>query len=825
MRTKDKGSKLGIERFSPKYWNTEISQGLERYKKFFDQGAESIKVYRGGHTLDEVTRRLNCWWYLIETVLPAYFSSAPKVEINLRKRAGGTIYQIVSTGLERSTQYAMDSCFDFSDVAYNAAKTWALIGQAALWPSYEAEFEDREEEFELRETEDGLATLDGEIIKEDEFSEILEDEMGIRGIKTIEAKKDEKAILDLIPYPDYLESDARQESEKTWIAKRAYMSREQVEKVFGSDMGKKLSFDSYPEKSAKNSYRERNIYDGKAELWEIHCAESEKMYWLQAKGEKSILESGEPALKFEGFYPSVTIKASTDPESIIPVSDYTHAKDQILEVERLTTRIHATTLAIRSNAAYDATLGKEIEDILKGDLRMIPVKSWPAYKSRGGLQAGMEFLQVEQYIHALGVLVESRETALQKLYEIAKCGELLRGTSDPRKTATANRLENQWSSLQLIVRQNQFAKFIGDGISKLTAVIAQQFSPQKLFDTGDVEELIKLGLPQGADPQQAFQQTEAVKAQYLEICRNNIERTYRIEVSSDSMVALNEAQEREDGVALMQSAGGFFDQMKGLIEQYPPLAPFSMELFKNVIRRYRGGKELEPLFVSALGQVAQIAEQKTAQAAQQPPDPKMQEIQGRLQIADMEAQAKMRLAEIEGGIRTQEANINMQIEQMKAQAENLRAQNEIWKSQQDVLAEQRRLEIETNKVQVEVLKVQAETNVDMSNLKVIEENNRLQALLQAQAQDIEKTKIDIQSTLEQIRLLSDRVNQSEIKSAQVASKPVDGTTMPKIEIHNHPAKPSKRVGKFMPDGSVELSDISDDAEPTDLNPGRPKAKL
>lgn len=815
------------ERYGAKYWNSEISSSTERHKAFFDQAKESINVFTTKHKYLDSERRLNAWWFLVESLLPAYYSSTPKVEVNLRKNAGGTIYQIVSTGLERSTQYGLDEYFDFDNVGLGAARSFLLTGRACLWARYEADIEDKLIEVSVKQTETGLVDSYGAPYKISDDVELEETENGLIAKEYKKAKNEERAVLDLVSYHDYLESDARTEDEITWKARRAYMTEDQVESMFGGDMVKKLNFDAYPESATRDRYKNRSQYDGKAELWEIHCEESGKVYWFQAKGEKSIIESGDPALKFEGFYPCEVINATLSPDSTIPVSDYTHARDQILEVERLTSRIHSTIISIRTNALYDATMGKEVEDILKGDLRMIPVKNWPSYKgARGGLANGTEFLNIDPYIKALDTLVNSREQALQKLYEIMKCSELLRGTSDPRKTATANRLENQWSSMQLVVRQNQFAKFISKSIAKVGAIIAQQFSDERLIEIGDVSSLIGqvvAGSPEAQDPMMAEQLMQSLTAQYLEICRNNIERCYRIEISSDSMVAIDEAQERKDAADLMTSAGGFFDQMKSMVEQYPSLAPFAVELFKFTIRRYKGGKELEPIFTTAIQSVSKLAQVKEQQAAQTPPDPKMMEIQGRMQIAQMESQSKIELAKLNSQDQQNKTMAEVQQSAAEVQIDRMRAEVESFKAQQEAISKQRELEIKANQVQVDILKIQAETNVDMSNLKIIDENNKLQALLQTQAQDLERTKLQVQSTLEQIRLLHEKVASTEAKANEAVKPRPEGSKMPKIEIHNHPAKPSKRVGKFMPDGSVELSDISDDAEPTDLDPGRPKA--
>ncbi|NCV85403.1 MAG: hypothetical protein EBW14_05925, partial [Oxalobacteraceae bacterium] len=65
--------------------------------------------------------------------------------------------------------------------------------------------------------------------------------------------------------------------------------------------------------------------------------------------------------------------------------------------------------------------------------------------------------------------------------------------------------------------------------------------------------------------------------------------------STDSMVALDQAQDKADGLDLLNTCGQFFDQMKTMIEQYPPLSIFAMDLMQNMVRRFKGGKELDAL--------------------------------------------------------------------------------------------------------------------------------------------------------------------------------------------------------------------------------------
>ena len=797
-----------VERFSSTYWKTEITRAEERSKKFIEMAEESIRVYNAQKQvgiLNDTERRLNVWWYCVNTLLPAYYSSTPKAEVSLRKRTGGTLEEISAVILERNIQYLMDCEFPFDNVGYNAALQFLLTGRAVLWARYEAEIEEEEMEIALFPSADGTLVDDqGQPFTQ----EILEQREGPGGLVLakvkIEKKESDDACLDVVQYNDYFCSDARNEMEVEWRSRRAYLTRPQAEELFGVEVADKMHFDSFPDKATKDWNKDSDKYEGKAEVYEIWCEETEKVYWGHKSAEKFIIHESEPPIDFEGFYPCSVIAQSADPDSVIPVSDYAHVKDQILEIERLTTRIHAVTQTIRTNALYDASLGLQVEQLMIGDLKMVPVMNWPSYKSRGGLQSGVEFMDIAPYVNALQQLQAARQSALQQLYETLKVSDLLRGTSEQYKSATANRLESQWSSLGLVVRQNMFCKFISDAIAKLGTIIAEQFDPETIFDVGDADRMIEAilppmpempqlpmpemdqeGMPPGepgmemAPPPPPMpmgptieQQVAMVKEQILGFLRDDDKVNYRIKIASDSMVAIDQAQEQQEGAQLMSTAGEFFNQMRSLIEQYPPLLGFSIELFQNVIKRFKSGKELDGIFTKALNQIGEIAKAKEEAAKQPPPpDPALQEMQTRMQIAQMEAQARIQAVQIQAQdgheknmLAAQEQQIKMQREQLAGNVQLQKAQLEQYVAEQELALKQQELQIKANSVQVDMLKVQAMTQSDSMKHEITAENNRLQGLLEVQKLEAQQTQFRL---AQQEKLMEERRLQQEQQIEQI----------------------------------------------------------
>jgi hypothetical protein len=784
-----------IKKYSPRWWKAQISEAEERRKSFIDQAEESIRVYNAQKdrtVMNDVERRINVWWYCINTLLPAYYSSTPQAEVDLRKRSGSLPYQLGSVILERNTQYAMDVHFSFDQVGYLAALQFLLTGQAVLWARYAPKFETVMQEIALVKTPDGLMTGDGKPYEGDTTNLVESDSNLVMVSVEVERKIDEKAILDIVQYNDYFCSDARTEAEVEWRARRAYLSRERANEMFGAEVADTLKYTSYPDVIKKSIRRKDDKYEGKAEVFEIWCEETDKVYWLSKDSENPIIEASSPPIKYEKFYPCSVITQSDDPDSVIPVSDYAHVRDQVLEVERLTTRIHAVTQAIRTNSVYDSTLGDQIEQLLSGDLKLIPVTNWPSYKQRGGLANGVEGFNIAPYIEALQVLQTARQTALGQLYETLKVSDLLRGTSEQYKSATANRLENAWSSMGLIVRQNMFAKFVSDAVSNLSAIIAEQFDEETILDIGNVAEvvgpLIKEPAPapepmpqeEGMPPQEMQppapapmpmpspeEQVQQMAQAIIAILRDNKERSYRIQVSTDSMVAVNESQQQQEGMQLIQTTGAFFDQMRGLVEQYPPLMQFSMSLFQNMIKRFKGGKELDAVFAQGFEALGEIIKAKEEAAMQPPPpDPVMQEVQGRLQIAQIEAEARMASTQMEmqdkavkNQIAMQEQQVKMQRDQLDANLAVQRYQLEEYIAQQEIAIKQQEVQVKQSKVQVDMLEVQAESTNESSKQAIQQETAQMNQILEIQKLQLEQMRIKLSETeklMEERRLSSEQ---------------------------------------------------------------------
>jgi hypothetical protein len=222
--------------------------------------------------------------------------------------------------------------------------------------------------------------------------------------------------------------------------------------------------------------------------------------------------------------------------------------------------------------------------------------------------------------------------------------------------------------------------------------------------------------------------------------------------------------------------------MRALIEQYPPLLEFSISLFQNVIKRYKGGKELDGLFTGALSQIGEISKAREEAAMQPPPpDPKIIEMQGRMQIAQTEANARLQTAQMEAQDRHDKNILAYQDQQLKIQRDQLEAQLAVQKQQfeefvkqQELVLLQQEINIKGQAVQVDNLKVQAMAQSDADKHAIQQEAHRMKGILDIQKLELDNMRVRLaeseklmeerrlasEQQLERIRMQMDQVNAS-----------------------------------------------------------------
>jgi hypothetical protein len=199
---------------------------------------------------------------------------------------------------------------------------------------------------------------------------------------------------------------------------------------------------------------------------------------------------------------------------------------------------------------------------------------------------------------------------------------------------------------------------------------------------------------------------------------DDVLRNYRIDIETDSTIAIDENQDKQSRIEFMQAVTPFIDKSMQVIQSTPAFAPLMTELLMFTVRGFKAGRGLEATLEQAMVQAQQMAQQ--AQQQPQQPDPQMLKLQADMQMKQAQLQFEQ-----------EKAAAKMQLEQQKAQIDLQLAQAtqalDLQKAQFNAAIEQERLrgtmELQAEKVRADMaLKaMQAPMQEQLATMRDVEE--------------------------------------------------------------------------------------------------------
>jgi len=347
-------------------------------------------------------------------------------------------------------------------------------------------------------------------------------------------------------------------------------------------------------------------------------------------------------------------------------------KDLLLETCGLTARIDAITQAIRVVGIYPSSVKENLKEMLRGrENTLIPVEGYDTLVEKGGLQGLIDWLPIQEMANVLQILISQRAQLIQSIFEITGVSDVFRGATDPRETLGAQRLKSQFGTLRLRPRQIEVERFVRDLFRLMAEVISEEFQPETM--------LRMTGMDLARNPQEMME--------VMDLLRNDGERGFRIDVETDSTVAPDDSQDKQDVVEYLSAMSNLFAQVMPMV-QVGFLRP---EMLGGILsfagRRFKVGRDLEDIFDA-------VSDEEEEQAGGQPqgPDPAQQAAQAQQQAAQQEAQMKAQAESQKMQLAQAEAEGNMQIEREKLVIEREKMQLAREKMEADERI--KRLEIE-----------------------------------------------------------------------------------------------------------------------------------
>lgn len=676
-------------------WQIELELAKKTDKDWLERGKKIVKRYRDERSgVVEQGKRYNILWSNIRTLLPAVYAKKPQAEVSRRFKDADPVGRVASEILQRSLQFEIDQYSDYDSSIKNAVLDRLLCGRGIAWVR-----------FEPAESPEAVET--GEAQAEPQIYEDIENVLPY-----------ETSPVDYVYWEDFRHSPARTWEEVTWVARRVYMARKEGEERFGEafkdvplshvplgiDEMKKEGAATGPEADAMK----------KAKVWEIWDKSNKQVYWY-AEGYPKLLDARPDPLGLDTFFPCPKpLFATLSTDTLVPVPDYSLYQDQARELDELTQRIWLLVKAVKVVGVYDASQTGVQRMLNEGvDNTLIPVDTWAQFGEKGGLKGTVDFLPLEMVLTALNGLYQAREAAKQVIYEVTGLSDIIRGASVASETATAQQIKSQYASLRLKEMQMDVARFASDLLRIKAQIMSDLYRPETLIAMSGI---------QGTQEIQYIQPA-------IQLLKSDPVRQFRISVASDSLVLMDEQQEKQDRMEFLQTVSGF---LKEAVQAPPELAPLLGEILMFGVRSFRSGTQLEAAMESFISQATEQAKQPK----QPQPDPEMMKLQA-----------------------------NQQLEQAKLQAT---AQSEQQRMQMEVETARQKAEFEA---MLEQQRIQHEQAIEMSRqahekaLKQMELDAKLQA-------EREKAELDASTKILVAQISAQQMSESQAQAEDAANKEV-----------------------------------------------------
>lgn len=633
-------------------------------KHWLDDAEEVVDIYEAEE--DEQVP-FNILYSNTETILPALYNSTPRPEVGRRYTQIGQQKQIdgaVAQVAERTLEYSADTNvgeYETFDKAVRGAVLNALVpGQGQVRVRYKA---------------------DGNY---------------------------QELCYERLSYDRFVWGYARAWTHVPWVAFGYDMSRPDFEATFPEFVKKKayteFKWEEVEEEDDEEAER-RDAAGTKKEptllIWEVWTAATKRIQFVCSTFMEDFLrEEDYPFALTTRFPVPEPLKFVLRNDNLLPVPPYKLYEKQAEELNEVTRRLHIVLKAIKVRGGYNGQL-TELATILDGDdTALVPVENASQIAESGGFEKQIWLIPIAELVEVARVLYEAQTSAKNTIYEIMGIGDILRGTSKASETAQAQEIKNQWGSLRIKRAQKDVMAFCRDlfrislefAANLYTPATFKQITKLPMLTQGEKQMAQKAmirqqmmqqqGPQQGQQPQQPQLPPEMMAGMALPtweevtaVLRDRFERTYRIDIETNSTVDLEATEDKAQITEFMNAFGQMTAGLQPLIESGALPFEGGKLIMGEVFRRFRFARRVEQAL-------------DLMQPPQPKEDPKVVKEKHDAEMQKVQADAKRQIGEMQETI----LEMTGETERLKIENKQLKAEQAIATSQQGLEKQQMTLE-------------------------------------------------------------------------------------------------------------------------------------
>lgn len=604
-------------------WLREISLASAHEDKWRKRADKVLKRYRDEETGgDEETRtpKFNILYANVEVLRGVIYQRTPTPDVRRRFIDKDPVGREAAQALQRALSFCVDA-YDFDGVMAGVVEDYLLPGRGLAKVRYVPTFAP-------------MIGADGQPVM---------DESG----QPMQQVVSELVESDYVEWDMVRISPAKRWSKVRWVAFGELMTRDELVKQFGDDLGKRCTLDWSP----KDKENEDEMFK-RALVWTIWDKTSRKVHVVSKGMPEQRLAVKDDPLNLQGFFPCPEpVYAVRTTGTMVPIPEYTQYQDQALELDRLTARIDSLVDALRRRGLYNGNY-PEIQKLANAaDNEFIAVEKWSELVEKG-IESAVWEAPIEVLAKVVMQLMQQRESVKQIIYEVTGLADVVRGVSQASETLGAQELKARYANSRTGPRQKAIQVHARDLYRLKAEIIAEKFSAQTLaqitgFDLA-MNDTEKQAL---ATEFKAAQQTspsakppkklqKPTWEQVLKILRDDKLRGFRVDIETDSTVQPDAIEEQKNRIELLTAITQFVQGVAPAVQSGAVPMDLAKEMLSFGVRAFKVSPQLEDALDSLGGeQDGENKGQAQLQAAQQQIQQMMQEAQAQIEEQKAAAEA------------------------------------------------------------------------------------------------------------------------------------------------------------------------------------------
>ena len=652
-------------------WKIEISYANQEVKKFHERAQKVVKKFIDERDATDASAKwFNLFYANCSILESALYAQLPKPTVS-RKYLDyqDDVARVAAIIIERCITQDLDDPDDHFDSCLRSCVQDRLVpGLSQAWLRLETD------------TEDIKDVVVPPVAGMEEAEDAQEGETGEQEPQIPQRITTQRVVIDYIFWKDFLWSPCRVWDERRWVARKAYMSREELNKRFGKEIGSQIPLNHKTNTNTLlsggiSSSTPTHMAFSTACIHEIWDRTTRRVVWF-SEDYPEILDDVEDPLGLIGFEPCPEpMLANTSTSNTVPRPDYYMIQDQYQELDTLNNRLALLIQACKVVGVYDKSAVGIQRMLNEGfDNQLIPVDSWAMFAEKNGLKGQIDWMPLEAVVQAIQQLNAAREVIKGQIYELTGIADIVRGASKASETLGAQQIKAQFASIRIKKLQDEVARFASDIMRIKAEIMVKHFTPELLIQKSNILQTDNKELVGPA----------------LAMLKSEEGFEWRIQITADTLAQADYAMEKADRIAFLTSISGYLQQAGGMVQAVPESASVLVGILKWAIAGFRNARDIEGMLDKALDAMQKQPEQDKG------PSPEEQKIQAELQQLQIEMKAaqekhqmEMQALQAKTAADQQSSQAELQIKQQTAALEFQAQQMQLQFEQQKLLMEQR----------------------------------------------------------------------------------------------------------------------------------------